>query len=79
MRPTINTTTSTNRAQSKSLQLWVAAAVGLAVPTTYLGSDPDIETEEITSPAQAGKRACTKPILSRFSDLTENLSQALRN
>jgi hypothetical protein len=65
-RPTINTIASTNRAQSKSLQLRAAAAVGLTVPATYLGSDPDIAKAEVRSLAQAGKRACTKPVLSRF-------------
>jgi glutathione synthase/RimK-type ligase-like ATP-grasp enzyme len=64
--PTINAIAATQRAQSKSLQLRVAARVGLAIPKTYLGADPEIAAEEIRSLQAAGKRACMKPIESRF-------------
>lgn len=67
--PTINSIASTTRAQSKSLQLRIASKVGLAVPKTYVGSDPGVAAEQIRSFQRDGARACSKPIASRFLTL----------
>ena len=59
----INTLCSTNRAQSKASQLFVADKVGLCTPQTYSGANPTLARKQINQIVQTGSRVCTKPIV----------------
>jgi glutathione synthase/RimK-type ligase-like ATP-grasp enzyme len=67
--PTVNSISSTTRAQSKALQLHVAERLGLQVPLSYLGANPEIAAAQIDLLKRSGKRICTKPVSSKLLTL----------